>query len=157
VLTQGAEGERAEAAAICQSLGHLPLALVLAAAYLDQNPEIALGDYRGRLGREGVLVTLDNNELEASDLATRHDAAVGATLRLSWDALEGTANADPRPTLKSDEAKRVVQAAALLGEAAQVPRARLSLLSGLRDRAEGGHPARLGTALRRLRDLSLVE
>src|SRR6185503_18322766 len=145
VLTQGAEGERAEAAAICQALGYLPLALVLAAAYLDQNPEIALGDYRGRLGREGVLATLDDNELEANDLATRHDAAVGATLRLSWDGL------------KSDEAKRVMQAAALLGEAAQVPRARLALLSGLRDRGEGGRPARLGSALRRLRDLSLVE
>src|SRR5262249_610128 len=43
------------------------------------------------------------------------------------------------------------------GEAAQVSRARLSLLTGLRDQAEGGYPARLGSALRRLRDLSLVE
>jgi hypothetical protein len=139
VLTRGVEAELAEAAAICRALGYLPLALVLAAGYLDQNPEIAIGDYRGRLGREGVLATLDDSELEAIDLGTRHDAAVGATLRLSWDAL------------KSDEAKRVVQAAALLGEAAQVPRARLALLLGLRDRAEGGYPSRLGGALRKLR------
>jgi len=145
VLLPGAEVERAEGAAICRALGYLPLALVIAAAYLDQNPEIALGDYRGRLGREGVIATLDDSEIESRGLGTRHDAAVGATLRLSWDAL------------KSDEARRVMQAAALLGEAAQVPRARLALLTGLRDRAEGGYPSRLGGALRKLRALSLVE
>jgi hypothetical protein len=145
VLALGTEAERAEARAICCAFGYLPLALALAAAYLGQYADITLADYRGRLAREGVLATLDDHELDARDLATRHDAAVGATFRLQWDALKG------------DEPKRVLETAALLGEASEVPRARLALLTGLSDRAEGGYPARLGSALRKLGDLSLVE
>jgi NB-ARC domain len=143
-------GARAEAATICRMLGHLPLAVALAAAFLDQNPEVALADYRGRLAREGVLATVDDGDVAPLDLPTRHDAAVGATLRLQWRALEGTAR-------KNQEARLLLTAAALLGEAAVMPRARLALLTGLRDRAEDGHPARLGSALRVLHGLWLVE
>src|SRR5262249_14888026 len=58
---------------------------------------------------------------------------------------------------ESDDAKLVLRAAALLGEAALVPRARLSLLTGLADAAEPGYPAPLEEALRELGGLSLVE
>jgi WD40 repeat protein len=150
LLAGGAAPERAEAAMICRMLGHLPLAIALAAAYLDQNPEVALGEYRGRLAREGALATVDDSELDTLELPTRHDAAVGATLRLQWRALEGTAR-------KSQDARLLLTAAALLGEAALVPRVRLGLLTGLRERSEAGHAARLGSALRALRDFSLVE
>jgi WD40 repeat protein len=145
VVARGDGAERAEAEAICRALGYLPLALVLAAAYLGENPDITLRDYRGRLEREGVLATVDDNEFDERALLTRHPTAVGATLRLQWDAL------------KSEEAKRVLQTAALLGEVAQVSRATLALLTGLRDKAERGYPARLGSALWKLGELSLVE
>ena len=150
LLTGGSAPERAEASMICRMLGHLPLAITLAAAYLDQNPEIALGEYRGRLTREGALATIDDSEVDALALPTRHDAAVGATLRLQWRALEGTAR-------KNQDARLLMTAASLLGEAALVPRVRLGLFTGLREKPEAGHPARLGSALRALRDLSLVE
>ncbi len=150
LLAGGASDERAEADAICRMLGHLPLAVALAAAFLGENPEIALADYRGRLGREGALSTVDDPEVDPIPLPTRHDTAVGATLRLSWQALEGTAR-------KSQDARLLLTTAALLGEAAQVPRARLALLTGLRDEAKGGHAARLASGLRVLHGLSLVE
>ena len=146
----GTEDDRAEATAICRTLGHLPLAVALAAAFLDQNLEIALGDYRGRLVREGALATVDEGEVDPKELPTRHDAAVGATLQVQWQALEGTARSN-------QDARLLLMAAAVLGEAAQVPRARLGLLTGLRDRAEDGHPARLVSGLQVLHRLSLIE
>ncbi|WP_437969798.1 NB-ARC domain-containing protein [Sorangium sp. So ce260] len=138
-------GELDAARMICRRLGHLPLALVLASAFLGQHPQIALHDYLDRLAEEGCLPAVDDNGVEALDLATQHTAAVGATLRFQWQALE------------SEPARRVLQAAALLGEAEQVPRARLSLLTGLRDRAEKGRASPLGEALRAASQLWLVE
>jgi hypothetical protein len=133
------------ATAICRRLGYLPLALALAGTFLGQHPEIGLSAYRDRLAEEGCLAAVDESGVEALDLATQHDAAVGATLRLQWAAL------------KSEDAWRVLQTAALLGEAAQVPRARLALLTGLSDRAAKGRPAPLAEALRAASQLWLVE
>jgi hypothetical protein len=70
---------------------------------------------------------------------------VTATLTSQWDALEST------------EARRVLQTASLLGEVAQVPRARLALLTGLVDEAKEGYAAPLDEALIALHELSLVE
>ena len=110
--------------------------------------------YRERL-REGPLAAVDEAAGEAGvgedDLPTRHAAAVEATLQAQWEALA--------KLLGGGEAeRRVLQAAALLGEAAEVPRARLALLTGLPEKAEKeGYPAPLGAALRRLGEMSLVE
>ncbi|MFF2041375.1 FxSxx-COOH system tetratricopeptide repeat protein [Kitasatospora sp. NPDC058170] len=41
--------ERQDARALASDLGHLPLALQQAGAYLGQNPTISIADYRGRL------------------------------------------------------------------------------------------------------------
>jgi len=78
-------------------------------------------------------------------LPTGHIPFLTATLCLSWDALD-----DP-------EAQHVIQTAALLGEAVQVPRPRLALLSGLPDQARPGYPTPLEKALAVLQDYSLVE
>jgi hypothetical protein len=136
---------------VCRMLGHLPLALALVGAFLRKNPEIAVGDYRERLLAEGALAVADDTELVDADLPTRHAASVEATLRLDWEALAKLPGG-------GEAERRVLQAAALLGEAAEVSRARLALLTGLGEKAERkGHPAPLGAALRRLRELSLVE
>jgi hypothetical protein len=141
----GDKASLAEARAICRMLGCLPLALVLAGAYLGERPEIALADYRARLEEEGALAAVDAAGVAAEDLPTRHAAAVQATLDLQWKALH------------EEAAREVLRAAALLGEAAEIPRARLGLLTGLGDRATRGRSAPLADALRRLRELSLVE
>jgi hypothetical protein len=68
----GDEGELAAARAICRMLGDLPLALALAGAYLGQNPEIPLGDYRDRLAREGALAAVDDSGVNASAAVSSH-------------------------------------------------------------------------------------
>ena len=138
----GAEGELDAAKAICRVLGHLPLALTLAGAYVGQNPKIPLVDYRERLAREGALTAVDDSGVAAEDLPTRHAAAVHSTLELQWKALKGEAQRD------------VLRTAALFGEAAESPRARLALLTGMGDRAEKGRAAPL--APRPCRSLELV-
>jgi Effector-associated domain 1/NB-ARC domain len=145
-LLDGGPGAELDAAkATCGSVGCLPLALVLAAAFLARYPRIAVADYLKRIRKEGALAATDAGKVDKNTLGTRHDAAVGATLRTQWDALE------------SEDAKLVLKAAALLGEAVVVPRARLSLLTGLAETAEPGYPAAMEDALLQLRGLSLVE
>ncbi len=142
--------EREAAAEVCRLLGYLPLALALAGAYLGQNRDVAPEDYRERLLEEGALA-VDATEVRAEDLATRHDAAVGRTLALQWALLAKLPGGGAAE-------RKVLHAVALLGEAAEVPRARLALLTGLAVTAgKKGYPSPLGTALRRLADLFLVE
>ena len=131
---------------ICGSLGYLPLALALAAAFLGQNPRISFSSYLHRLHREGAIPLTDGAGIDARTLPTFHVAAIEATLRTQWDALA------------HDEARLVLQAAAILGESARVPRPSIALLSGLPDRAPAeGYPVPLEAALRELEELSLIE
>jgi NB-ARC domain len=148
------EADREVAREVCRMLGCLPLALALAGAFLAQNPRVTVRGYRERL-REGPLAAVDAAADEAGvvedDLPTRHAAAVEATLGVQWKALA-------RLPGGGEAERRVLQAAALLGEAAEVPRARLALLTGLGEEAEKeGYAAPLGVALQRLREMSLVE
>jgi WD40 repeat protein len=143
----GAKTEMDAAKAICRTLGYLPLALVLAAAYLGRYPSITLSGYLKRILREGALAAVDAANVDPRTLATRHNAAVKATLRTQWEALAG-----------DNDAEQVMKTAALLAEAAEVPRARLSLLTGLAVQPEAeGYPAPLAEALGKLEGLSLVE
>ena len=145
LLERGRADELHAARAICGVLGHLPLAVVLAAAYLGKSPGLALSDYLLRLRREGVLITADTARVDPLRLATHHDAVVEATLRTQWDALT------------TREARHALEAAALLSNAAHVPRATLAHLTGLSDRATGGYPAPLELALNELSEWSLVD
>ena len=156
-LARGNAAEVGAARAICRVLGTLPLALVLAAAYLDLYGEedgVSLEGYLGLLEAEGALPATGASagETEAEAAAreqatrpTRHTLGVGATLEVQWRGL------------RSEEARLVLKAAALLGEAAMIPRARLALLTGLGEKGKPGRPAALTRALRELDGLSLVE
>jgi hypothetical protein len=129
---------------ICHSLGYLPLALALAAAYLGKFPAISLAGYLRRLKKDGGLVTLHDIDVNRPILPTRH-GPVESTLRLQWEAL------------KSDDLRRILHTAALPRASAHVPRAHLSLLTGLDDQADDGYVAPLDKALTDLRDFSLIE
>jgi WD40 repeat protein len=145
VLSGGPQVESEAAKAICRTLGCLPLAIVLGSAYLSKYPRISVSGYLNRLRKEGALAAIDAAWVDPRKLATQHDAAVEATLRTQWEALENA------------QARQVLRTAALLGEAAQVPRALLSLLTGLLDDAEEGYAAPLEEAFHELSALSLVE
>ena len=147
ILDGGREDELQTARAICRALGHLPLAIVLAGAYLGKSSDrsLTLSAYLERLRREGGLSTTDAAKVPSTRLATQHDAAVTATLRNQWDALE---TADARLTL---------QVAALLRNAARVPRAMLAHLTGLPNESKDGYLAPLEEALNELLAWSLVE
>jgi WD40 repeat protein len=131
---------------ICRTLGCLPLAIALASAYLDKHPRIALAGYLSGLVKQGALLVTDAAGVDARLLPTQHEKAVRATLQEQWSALGA-----------GGEGPRVLQTAALLGEAAQVPRARLSLLTGLSDEPDGWRAAPLEEALQELAGLFLVE
>jgi hypothetical protein len=146
LLEGRAPDELATATAICRTLGHLPLAIALAAAYLDKRPRITLAGYLRGIAEHGALLVTDTGGIDPRRLATQHDKAVKATLEEQWNALRA-----------EGEGRRVLATAALLGEAAQVPRARLSLLTGLSDRPDGWREAPLEEALQELAGLSLVE
>jgi WD40 repeat protein len=145
LLESGHADELEAANAICGALGHLPLAIVLVAAYLGKSPGLTLADYLLRLRREGGLTTTDAAKVDSHRLTTQHDAVVETTLRAQWDALA------------TDGARHTLRAASLLRNAAHVSRATLAQLTGLSDEAKSGYPAPLEEALNELSEWSLVE
>lgn len=130
---------------VCASLGWLPLALELAAAYLGNYSEVSLRGYLERLRSDGKLETVDDTEVRAEELPTRHETAVTATLHTQWARLE------------DDDAKHIFRAAGQFPEATWVPVARLGLLTGIDAEAKPGHHAPLSAALRKLHVVSLIE
>jgi WD40 repeat protein len=136
-------GELEDARAICAAVGFLPLALVLAAAYLGRYPAMGYDGYRRHLS-ERRLDTLDVQSLSAAQLATRHEAAVHATLEDQWSAVTG------------DKARLLFVLAGQLGEAEVIPAARLGLLAGI-DGTADDLVRPLDDACLELSDLSLAE
>ncbi len=140
--------EYAVAQRLCSALGCLPLAIELAAAFLERSgSKVTLTGYLERLDRYGALATVDGGpEAQAARrrLPTWHDP-VAVTLASQWDAMP-------------DEAARLLlQTAALMPEAETIPAARLGLLAGLSDAAEPGFLAPLNQALDTLCSYSLLE
>ncbi|MFO0590333.1 MAG: effector-associated domain EAD1-containing protein [Polyangiaceae bacterium] len=145
VLDEGRAEDIRAARAICGALGHLPLAVVLASAFLAKSPSLPLADYLHRLRREGGLSTADAAKIDPLRLSTHHTAVVAATLRAQWDALS------------TEEARQTLKTAALFADAAEVPRATLAHMTGLSDEAKDGYPAPLEQALNELSEWSLIE
>lgn len=128
------------AVAICNLLGHLPLALILAAAYLGKSSRRSLNVYLNGLQQEGGLQILDDNStLNKYDLPTHHDPRVSATLKLQWKAL------------RNKKARYVFRVFGMLRNDLQISYSALVLLSGLSDESE------LDEAVVALRELSLLE
>ena len=143
-ILEGNHPDHAMAITLCATLGGLPLAIEMAAAYLGQEQAVTLSDYLKRLGKEGSLQTLDLLEQAKEWSSTWHDP-IQITLQSQWAALT-----DP-------DARLLLQAAALMPEAAAIPHARLGLLTGLSTVGDEGYPSPLASALRRLHNYSLIE
>ena len=137
--------EQKIAAEICAILGHLPLALEIAAAHL-RRPRLSLAHYRQALLERGALAVVDDpkGKVSADDLTTRHTAAVAATLAEQWESLE------------NEDARLLLRVAGQLPAAAQIPIARLGLLAGISDEEDiFGSPLELATT--ELENASLIE
>jgi WD40 repeat protein len=131
------------ARAICAAVGDLPLALVLASAYLDRHDGLRYRDYRRHLA-QSRLDTIDVQKLSPASLATRHEAAVRATLTSQWEAVS------------SEEARLAFRVAGLLPEGAVIPKGRLGVLTGLHQ-APDALVRPLDDACLELQDLSLAD
>lgn len=130
---------------ICASLGWLPLALEMAAAWLEVYPDVTLAGYLERLRTEGGLATIDDTDLRPEDLPTRHEAAVAATLHTQWSVLT------------DENAKLIFRAAGQLQEGELLPLHRLGLLTGVSAVCEPGYSSSLTQAVKKLQVASLIE
>lgn len=135
--------EQEHAQAICNAVGYLPLAIVLAAGYLGKYSDVSFADYREELIKNKLNV-VDIGEISQEELATRHIAAVEVTLQSQWDMLE------------DENARHLFKLAGLFREAEIIPKARLGLLSGIvPGKSKLDRP--LDKAYNLLHELNLVE
>jgi tetratricopeptide (TPR) repeat protein len=135
----------ADAAAIAEELGRLPLALRLAADFLAAYPGITAAAYLGQLRAPGLLAHPSLTGRGTDWLPTGHERDVGRTFALSYDALDATAPIDLL-------ARAALARAACLAPGAPIPR-RL-LLNAL---PAGAGELDAEDALRRLGDVGLVD
>ena len=137
------EAERI-ARAICNAVGYLPLAIILAGAYLrDYQGSISFSDYSEELGKK-KLGSIDIGSMSEENLATRHVAAVKATLQSQWEML------------KDENARYLFKLAGQFPEGAIIPKARLGLLAGIKP-GQSKLDQPLAKALNQLHDLCLLE
>jgi WD40 repeat protein len=134
---------------LCDTLGHLPLALELAAAALRHRSRLSLSAYLQNLSQLGAEPLHEKALVTPGDLATYYEVSLTPALKAQWAALD---DAGPR----GRDARLLLRAAAQLAEAELIPVARLGLLAGLRD-DEDGLEEPLSDALRELEANSLVE
>jgi WD40 repeat protein len=135
--------EAQHAHSICNAVGYLPLAIVLASGYLNKYKDVSFADYHEEL-LNNKLEAIDIGEVTQEELATRHAAAVGITLQEDWKKLT------------DGNARLLFQLAGQFGEAEIIPKARLGLLAGIEPgKSKLHHP--LEKAINLLHDLSLAE
>jgi len=136
--------EEEYAKAICNAVGNLPLAIILAGAYLrDYRENISFADYSNELKKKR-LGSIDIGDMSEESLATRHVAAVKATLQSQWEML------------KDENARYLFKLAGQFPEAAIIPKARLGLLAGIKP-GQSRLDQPLAKALNQLHDLCLLE
>jgi tetratricopeptide (TPR) repeat protein len=135
----------ADADAICEALGDLPLALALAAAYLETTPSATLTRYRGDI--EAAPLARLEMELEEA-LPTGHEASILKTFALSYDKLGAT-------QLDDTLTRTLLHRGALLAPA-PIPR-RLLVRAADLDPDDAYAQERADHAVRRLAALGLIE
>ena len=135
---------------ICNSVGYLPLALVLAQARLTKLKEkITYKKYYDAIKKNSSLEILDWNRISPEELKTRHTAAVRATFEPDWAILGSQGNGNTTTITheisSSDldlnpediqNAKKLISLLSLLPESAIIPKNRLVLYSGIENKDE---------------------
>jgi hypothetical protein len=72
---------------ICNSLGYLPLAIVLVGGYLHKYSDITIQEYYEEHIKD-KLGSIDLDQISDEELATKHSAAVRVTFEPEWKILE---------------------------------------------------------------------
>lgn len=137
----------ADANAICEQVGDLPLALALAGTYLEQTPDCSLGGYRARLAASLLEQRRVETEPEETVL-THHAQPVAATIALNYHQLDLAETGDHL-------ALRLLQHLAQLA-LAPIPRRLLVRLAD-RNPNDERHGAEVDALVRRLAALRLVQ
>lgn len=114
---------------ICNRVGYLPLALVLAQTFLKENFWTSFKDYDEELAKS-MLNTIDMGRIPKEQLATQHIAAVGATFDQIWTMLDRNEH-DQEQVQRNQNAKKLLYLLGLFVESAIVPQQRLSIYSGI--------------------------
>jgi hypothetical protein len=116
--------------AICSAVGFLPLAVILVGAYLNKYAsDISFADYHEELVKKKVDV-INIGKMSKEDIATRHEAAIKATLEDQWKMLE------------DENARQLFLLAGQFPEAAIIPKARPGSPCRDRSRAVKDRPTR---------------
>ncbi len=137
----------AEADAICEQLGDLPLALALAGDYLEDLPHLPLAAYRQQLAQTVLSnESLSDKLAQAAHLPTHYPRGVAAAIQLSYDRL------DPQ---RDAQARALLHRLAWLAPA-PVPLRLVGALAG-GDPADPAAAAVADPVLRRLREVGLAE
>jgi len=140
-LPPASEAEKTSAAAICERLGHLPLAVEMVASFVSgQRGAVGYGRYLRHL--QDRIATLDSTA--ASRPLMTHDAALFAVFEQQYESVQ------------NHDARLLFQIAGQMDEAELVPRRRLELLSAVSDDGTELVP-RFSAALNELFARSLVE
>jgi len=148
----GDTAERDAAAAICDLLGDLPLALAIAAALLRLNPSLRLREFRSQIESDPLFTeSADTTTMQAAlheaGLPTGRERGIAATFAMSYRQLQPAAAPDAL-------ALRMLHAAACCATA-PIPQEVLWRVAGLDPVSVGGRMAG-DAAMRRLRGLSLI-
>jgi tetratricopeptide (TPR) repeat protein len=137
-----------DADALCAWLGDLPLALALAAAYLEAYPSVTLDRYLAEL-QDNQLEHRSLNLPQEQDIVFGHHAGLRVTFLYSYERLD---EADPADAL----ALTLLHRAAWCAPGVPIPRPLLLRLTGLSPEDANCETAADG-ALRRLASLGLIE
>ena len=134
-------GEEEYAKKICNSLGYLPLAIVLVGGYLSKYSETTVQEYYEEHIKD-KLGSVDLDQISQDELATRHIAAIRGTFEPEWKILEkDSGEASPQQqqqqqqkqqeTQSNQNSKKLVSILSLLPESAIIPKNRLVIYSGI--------------------------
>jgi septin family protein len=117
---------------ICNSVGYLPLAIVLVGGYLRKFSDITIQEYYEEYIKD-KLGSIDLEQISDYELATKHTAAVRATFEPEWKILEkdfgGQASLkqqqqqlQKQETQRNLDAKKLISILSLLPESAIIPK-----------------------------------
>jgi hypothetical protein len=108
---------------ICNTVGYLPLALVLIQTYLRKYQNVTIKDYYEELVKN-KMSSIDLDEVSEDELATRHKAAIRSTLDQDWKILEGGGNVDKSQAERIQNSKKLLSLLSLSPESMLVPKGR---------------------------------
>jgi WD40 repeat protein len=123
-----------DAKKICNSVGYLPLAIVLVGGYLNKYNDITIQEYYEEHIKD-KLGSIDLDQISNHELTTKHIAAVRATFGPEWNILNksssGLTNVQQLIAQTTQNAKKLISILSLLPESAIIPKNRLLIYSGI--------------------------